>query len=103
LSGTSTFSPTVSEENSAPSWNSTPVLRSIHLRVAVLSLRALHAQDFDAARVGAAQAEDERISTDLPVPEPPTTPRISPRPHVQVQPIVHDLFAESVPPGHARG
>ena len=38
----------------------------------------------------------ERISTDLPVPEPPTTPMISPRLHVQVEVVVHDLLAEAV-------
>ena len=37
-----------------------------------------------------------RISTDLPVPEPPTTPMISPGVHVQVEVLVHDLLAEAV-------
>ena len=44
----------------------------------------------------------ERISTDLPVPEPPTTPMISPRLHVEVEVLVHDLLAEAVDqPAHA--
>ena len=45
----------------------------------------------------------ERISTDLPVPEPPTTPRISPRAHVEVEVLVHDLLAELVDAARARG
>ena len=39
-----------------------------------------------------------RSSTDLPVPEPPTTPITSPRRDVEVEVVVHDLPPE---PGHA--
>ena len=38
----------------------------------------------------------ERISTDLPVPDPPTTPRISPRQTVEVEILVDDLLAEAI-------
>ena len=36
-----------------------------------------------------------RNSTDLPLPEPPTRPRISPRSTVERQPIEHDVVAEA--------
>ena len=38
----------------------------------------------------------ERISTDLPVPEPPTTPRISPRLTLSDEVLVDHLLAEAV-------
>jgi hypothetical protein len=50
----------------------------------------------DLAIVGICSPMIERISTDLPVPDPPTTPRISPRRTVEVEPFVNHLLAEAL-------
>ncbi len=77
--GNCRFSRTVSEENSAPCWNSTPQRRSIACRSASLAAaRSTPNTLMVPARFGS-RPMMVRISTDLPAPEPPTKPRISPR------------------------
>jgi hypothetical protein len=45
----------------------------------------------------------ERISTDLPVPDPPTTPNDLAAAHVEVQPLMHHLLAEAgAKPAHRK-
>ena len=79
-SGAWMFCPTVSELNSAPSWNSTPWRACSARRSA--SLEAARGRG-RAPRSGRAPAacspRISRSSTDLPVPEPPTMPNTSPR------------------------
>ncbi len=77
--GTWIFSAIVWEENSAPSWNSTPQRISISricvsLRSAVFLPNTSTVPDWNWF-----SPMMERSSTDLPVPEPPTTPSTSPR------------------------
>lgn len=79
FNGTCTFSPTVIDENSAPSWNSTPVLRVMCWRSANRPERASAPSTWMLPASGSRRPRMLRINTDLPVPEPPTTPRISPR------------------------
>ncbi len=79
LRGVSTFSVTVSELNRAPFWNSTPQRSSIWRRSR--SFRS----SIDLPRISIEPAAGRlrpmmvRSSTDLPLPEPPTMPRTSPR------------------------
>ena len=77
--GTWIFSATVWEENSAPSWNNTPQRISSCAHRGALDLAGLVAEHLDGAFQGADQEMMERNSTDLPAPEPPTTPSTSPR------------------------
>ena len=49
------------------------------LAVVLVFAARVDAEHFDRARVGRRRPMIERISTDLPAPDPPTTPRISPR------------------------
>jgi hypothetical protein len=77
--GNSTFSSAVSEENSAPCWNSTPQRRSTARRSASLTWsRSVPRTSMDPPRFGSSPMIVRR-STDLPLPDPPTRPRISPR------------------------
>lgn len=79
ISGRATFSTTVSEENSAPCWNSTPKRRSTRERRSSGSCSRSSPNTRTLPEVGRRRPTILRSSTDLPVPEPPTTPRISPR------------------------
>ena len=76
--GNCTFSRTVSEENSAPCWNRTPQRRSSARRAASLAFsRSTPSTSIVPWRFGK-RPMMVRNSTDLPAPEAPTTPRISP-------------------------
>ncbi|MNJ62817.1 hypothetical protein D3C77_586720 [compost metagenome] len=79
ISGKATFSVTVSDENSAPFWNNTPKRRSTFERCS--SLRPLRSwpNTFTCPSFGRRRPTILRSRTDLPLPEPPTTARISPR------------------------
>ena len=78
--GNCTFCSTVSEENSAPCWNRTPQRRSIARRSARRSpCRDRRPAPRSCPAAWAARPMIVRSSTDLPLPEPPTRPRISPR------------------------
>jgi hypothetical protein len=79
ISGSVTFSATVSDENSAPCWNSTPKRRSMRLRCSLVSVVRSAPSTWMRPAAGRLSPAMVRSSTDLPVPEPPTTPRISPR------------------------
>ena len=79
LSGRATFCITVSEENKAPSWNSTPQRRSIRVRSSSSSSAMFSPNTSMVPETGGLRPTMVRISTDLPVPEPPTTANTSPR------------------------
>ena len=79
MSGKATFSITVSEENKAPFWNNTPKRRSTRLRCAAGRLSRSSPNTFTVPSAGRFRPTMVRSNTDLPVPEPPTTLRISPR------------------------
>src|SRR5450830_1530366 len=79
ISGRATFSVTVSEENSAPFWNSTPKRRSTWERPCSERLRRSWPNTRTLPSLGLRRPTMLRSSTDLPLPEPPTTARISPR------------------------
>ncbi|MNI63586.1 hypothetical protein D3C73_1189680 [compost metagenome] len=76
--GEATFSSTDRDENSAPCWNRTPVRRS----TASASALVMAARSWPNRRTsppsGSFRPMMEFSSTVLPVPEPPTTPRIWP-------------------------
>ena len=77
--GNCRFSRTLSEENNAPCWNSTPQRRSIACRsISEAWLRSTPNTLILPARRGN-RPMMVRISTDLPAPEPPTKPKTSPR------------------------
>ena len=77
--GNWTFWRTVSEENSAPCWNRMPQRRSSPRRsVSVATSRSTPNTSIAPVRRGT-RPMMVRISTDLPAPEAPTNPRISPR------------------------
>ena len=77
--GNCRFSITVSEENSAPCWNSTPQRRSTARRSASLAASISTPNTLMVPSRLGIRPMMVRISTDLPAPEPPTKPRISPR------------------------
>ena len=77
--GASMFSATVSDENSAPPWNSTPQRRRRSLAAATSSVATVDPSTSISPPSGVCRPMIERIRTDLPVPDPPTTPMISPR------------------------
>ena len=77
--GASTFCCTVSAEKSAPCWNSTPQRRLTASRSASEALRTSTPKTRIEPAAGRFRPTIERSSTDLPVPEPPTMPRTSPR------------------------
>ena len=77
--GTSTFSATVSVENKAPFWNRMPQRRRMFLASSSSRPIIFSPSTSISPSAGVCRPMIERISTDLPVPEPPTTPRISPR------------------------
>jgi ABC-type transporter Mla maintaining outer membrane lipid asymmetry ATPase subunit MlaF len=70
---------TVSEENSAPFWNSTPQRLSIAARLPSDRSCRFSPNNLTLPACGRRKPRIVRSSTDLPLPEPPTTPRISPR------------------------
>ncbi len=73
------FCRTVSEENSAPCWNRMPQRRSTPRRSAVLAAsRSTPNTSMRPATFGT-RPMMVRVSTDLPAPDGPTKPRISPR------------------------
>jgi hypothetical protein len=76
--GTSTFSATVSVEKSAPFWNRMPQRRRIFFASSSLRPIMFSPRTSTSPSIGVCSPMMERISTDLPVPDPPTTPRISP-------------------------
>jgi len=76
--GNCTFSRTVSEENSAPCWNRMPQRRSSARRSASFAFsRSTPSTSIEPWRLGKSPMT-VRKRTDLPLPEAPTTPRISP-------------------------
>ncbi|MNP40684.1 hypothetical protein D3C76_1343380 [compost metagenome] len=79
ISGKATFSVTVSEENSAPFWNSTPKRRSTSERCSSRRPVRSWPSTLICPSLGRRRPMMLRRSTDLPLPEPPTTARISPR------------------------
>ena len=77
--GTMMFSVTLSEENRAPSWNCTPV-RACIARSALPCRVAVSTPSISMVPlVCRLRPMMVRSSTDLPVPDPPTRPTISPR------------------------
>ncbi len=78
-SGTWIFWATVWDENSAPSWNSTPQrISSARISWPSTSPVCWPNTSITPSR-GGLRPMMERSSTDLPAPEPPTTPITSPR------------------------
>jgi hypothetical protein len=77
--GASTFSTTVSEEKSAPSWNITPQRFSRRRRSAGGAVSTSVPKTRIEPAAGRLRPQIVRRSTDLPVPEPPTMPSTSPR------------------------
>src|SRR5689334_23457456 len=85
--GNSMFSPTVREENSAPCWNRMPQRRSISWRcISPASSRLTPKTSIRPCFFGN-KPRMVRVSTDLPAPEAPTNPRISPRYTSSVTPL----------------
>ncbi len=78
-SGTWMFSAMVWEENSAPSWNSTPQRISISRHSASFRWSVLRPNTSMVPDLIGFSPMIERSRTDLPAPEPPTTPKTSPR------------------------
>ena len=77
--GNCTFCSAVRDENSAPCWNSTPQRRCTACSCASLAAsRSTPSTSIVPWRFGS-RPMMVRSSTDLPLPEPPTKPRISPR------------------------
>ncbi len=79
ISGSATFSCRFSEVNNAPRWNSTPKRRSTCERRSADSSSRFSPNTLTLPAFGRRRPTMLRRSTDLPVPDPPTTPRISPR------------------------
>src|SRR5690606_38238930 len=77
--GTCTFSSTVSAENSAPCWNRTPRRMSMRSRSASSALSTSTPNSLIVPDCFLLSPSMVRSSTDLPEPEAPTKPRISPR------------------------
>ena len=93
--GNCTFWRAVSEENSAPCWNRMPQRRPIaELSCGSARSRSMPSTSMLPARLGS-RPMMVRNSTDLPPPDAPTRPRISPAPHVEREMVEHDLIAES--------
>ncbi|MNV66325.1 hypothetical protein D3C71_1590720 [compost metagenome] len=78
ISGSATFSVTVSDENNAPFWNSTPKRRSTIERSCSDRLGRFLPNTVTLPSLGWRRPTMLRSNTDLPLPEPPTTARISP-------------------------
>ena len=77
--GAATFSRTVRFENSAPCWNSTPQQLSISDQRRRLVRWMSWPSTLTVPASGCRRPMIELSSTDLPVPDPPTTPSTSPR------------------------
>jgi hypothetical protein len=77
--GTWMFSATVIELNRAPSWNMTPQRRCTALRSASFAWSISTPSTSSDPAAGRIRPMISFSSTDLPVPEPPTTPSTSPR------------------------
>ena len=77
--GAATFCLTVRFENRAPRWNSTPQRRSMALHWALEADRRSRPKILTLPASGRFRPMMVLSSTDLPVPDPPTTPRTSPR------------------------
>src|SRR4029079_1723967 len=73
------FCRTVSEENSAPCWNRMPQRRSTPRRSCALALSRSTPNTSMRPAIFGTSPMMVRVSTDLPAPEGPTKPRISPR------------------------
>src|SRR5665213_25282 len=76
--GNSMFSRAVSDENSAPCWNRTPQRRSIARQVCSGAMSRSTSKTLIVPDSWGMSPMIVRSSTDLPRPDPPTTPRISP-------------------------
>src|SRR4029079_8442397 len=85
--GNSTFSPTVSEENKAPCWNNMPQRRSISWRCTSPAWSRSKPNTSMRPCCFGKSPTIVRVSTDLPAPEAPTKPRISPREPSRVTPL----------------
>ena len=77
--GAATFSRTVRFENKAPCWKSTPQRRSTEVQWRRLAVRMSWPNSLTVPSSGAFRPMILLSSTDLPEPEPPTTPSTSPR------------------------
>ncbi len=85
--GAATFSMTVRFENRAPCWNSTPQRRSIASSSRRVACWMSWPNTLTRARLrGRCRPMMVLSSTDLPAPEPPTTPTTSPRGTVRLRP-----------------
>ena len=84
--GTSTFSATVRVEKSAPFWNRMPQRRRMFFASSSVRSIMFSPSTSISPASGVWRPMIERSSTDLPVPDPPTTPRISPRQTVRSRP-----------------
>ena len=80
----------VSVENSAPSWNN-------HAEPRLDDLLARSIREGDLAfAVGSIETERPHASsTDLPVPDGPTTPSISPRLHIEIETVMDGLLSKA--------
>src|SRR5262249_15248732 len=85
--GNSTFSPTVSDENKAPCWNRMPQRRSISWRCTSPASSRFTPKTLIRPSCLGNKPRIVRVSTDLPAPEAPTKPRISPRKTSSVTPL----------------
>ncbi len=79
IKGAATFSRTVRLENRAPAWNSTPQFFSIASQSAPLACSRSRPNTLTRPPSGLLSPIRVLSSTDLPDPEPPTTPSTSPR------------------------
>ena len=95
-SGAATFSFTVRLDQSAPCWKSTPQRRSIavHLRRRGV-LDVVRRRCAPLPPSGRFSPMMVLSSTDLPAPEPPTTPSTSPRRTVRFRSLVDDVVADT--------
>ena len=84
--GTATFSATVSDEKSAPSWNSTPKRRRTAFSSCGLQFQTSVPSSSMLPAVGRMRPMISRSSTDLPLPLPPMNPTTSPRRTVKLTP-----------------
>src|SRR5262249_16116926 len=86
--GNSTFSPTVSEENNAPCWNSMPQRRSISWRCISPASSILTPKTSIRPCCFGSKPRIVRVSTDFPAPVAPTKPKISPRYTSRLTPFI---------------
>lgn len=85
--GTATFSATVRDEKSAPSWKSTPKRRRRAFSSCGSACQTSTSSNWMLPAVGRTKPIISRISTDLPLPLPPMSAITSPRPTLKLTPL----------------